>query len=180
MCELATHPMPRLLPELVAARYYTERMSIEATLAITSANSSATEQLAEKIGHNLRGGETIELVSDLGGGKTTFVRGLARGMGSTDNVASPTFTLSRQYRAGSLNLHHYDFYRLAEPGVVAHELAEVVGQSDSVIVVEWADIVRGVLPTKRLRITFKTLGEHERHLEINCPEELRYLTAGIA
>ena len=57
-----------------------------------SKSASDTEAYAEQIGNNLKGGEIIELISDLGGGKTTFVRGLARGMGSTDAVSSPSFT----------------------------------------------------------------------------------------
>lgn len=128
----------------------------------------------------MRGGETIELVGDLGGGKTTFVRGLARGVGSTDNVASPTFTLSREYHSDKFTLYHFDFYRLSEPGIVAEELTEVLGQNDSIVAVEWADIVWGVLPEKRLKIMFKTIGEDNRELEITCPKELRYLVEGIA
>jgi len=82
------------------------------TLRITSESPEATEQLAEAIGRRLTGGEVIELVSDLGGGKTTFVRGLARGLGSADVVSSPTFTVSKVYKADKLELHHFDFYRL--------------------------------------------------------------------
>lgn len=100
-------------------------------------------------------------------------------MGSRDKVASPTFTLSREYHADKLSLYHFDFYRLVEPGVVADELAEVIGQNDSVVVVEWADIVHGVLPLGRLRIVFKTRGENERTLELSCPEKLKYLTEGL-
>ncbi len=75
-------------------------MSSTKTKPFITKNPAQTEAVGEKIGANLRGGETIELVSDVGGGKTTFVHGLARGFGSTDIVASPTFTISRQYGAG--------------------------------------------------------------------------------
>ena len=66
-------------------------------LKLSSNNAEQTELIAVAIGKRLRGGEMIELVSDLGGGKTTFTRGLARGAGSSDVVSSPTFTISKVY-----------------------------------------------------------------------------------
>lgn len=83
-------------------------MSTAATWQTESTSSDATEKLAEQLGKNLRGGEVIELVSDLGGGKTTFVRGLARGAGSSNHVASPTFTISRVYKVKAPELTHSD------------------------------------------------------------------------
>jgi tRNA threonylcarbamoyladenosine biosynthesis protein TsaE len=129
-----------------------------------SMSSEQTEQLAESLGKRLRGGEVIELVSDLGGGKTTFVRGLARGIGSKDKVSSPSFTLSNQYQASSLILHHFDFYRLNEPGIMKDELAEVIADPEAVTVVEWADIVEDVLSHDKLTVNIKTTGEETREL----------------
>ena len=146
---------------------------ISTTIRTTSA--AATEQLGEEIGKRLRGGETIELVSDLGGGKTTFVRGLARGFGSTDRVSSPTFTISREYKAGDRTLFHFDFYRLHEAGIVANELAEAAYDSKASVVVEWGDIVADVLPAERLTITIRAVGDTERELTLACPKQLRYL-----
>ena len=123
----------------------------------------------------LRGGEVIELVSDLGGGKTTLVRGLARGAGSQDKVASPSFTISKVYKTDKLEIHHFDFYRLSEPGVVADELAEVVGDPKIVVVVEWADAVRHVLPDKRLSIKIEQTAEGDRTFKFNCHPDLTYL-----
>lgn len=117
----------------------------------------------------------IELVSDLGGGKTTFVRSLVKGMGSTDKVASPTFTISREYSAGDLTLYHFDFYRLHEPGVVANELAEVIDDPQAVVAVEWADIVEDVLPLERLTIRITATGENTREFNFAYPEKLAYL-----
>jgi tRNA threonylcarbamoyladenosine biosynthesis protein TsaE len=122
----------------------------------TSSTSFAdTERLGELLGSCLKGGEVIELRSDLGGGKTTFVRGLVRGTGSHDNVASPTFTLNRVYHAEEFTIYHYDFYRLDDPGVLADQLAESVNDSKAVTVVEWAGIVKNVLPENRLSIDLK-------------------------
>lgn len=150
-------------------------MSTDLTWQTVSTSLDDTVQLAETLGSRLRGGETIELVSDLGGGKTTFVRGLAKGMGSNDKVASPSFTLSREYRAGDKTLYHFDFYRLADPGIMANELAELTDDPQAVVVVEWADIVQDVLPERRLRIVITTTGETERRLTYGYPAELAYL-----
>jgi tRNA threonylcarbamoyladenosine biosynthesis protein TsaE len=138
-----------------------------------------TEALAQRLGAALRGGEVIELVSDLGGGKTTFTRGLVRGLGSSDKVASPTFTISRVYDAGKLHVHHFDFYRLPEPGIIADELAEVAGDPSTVVVVEWADAVQHVLPEARLTITISHTPDGDRNLSFSAPDSLRYLVEAV-
>jgi tRNA threonylcarbamoyladenosine biosynthesis protein TsaE len=132
-------------------------------------------RVAERLGRNLRGGEVIELVSDLGGGKTTFVRGLAKGLGSKENVHSPSFTLANQYKSGELTLFHFDFYRLSEPGIMRQELAEVIEDPKSIVTVEWAEIVQDVLPENRLTITLQVTGENSRKLEFNFPESYKNL-----
>ena len=145
----------------------------------SSTSSGATEKLGELLGYNLRGGEVIELISDLGGGKTTFVRGLARGFGSKDKTASPSFTIGKVYKAGSKEMHHFDFYRLSEAGVVEDELAEILGDQHIVTVVEWANIIRGVLPKDRLSISFRTIGEDTRQITFKLPSSLDYLMKGL-
>lgn len=144
-----------------------------------STGPSDTEMLGEKLGQKLKGGETIELVSDLGGGKTTFVRGLARGMGSLDEVASPTFTIRREYRAGKLTLYHFDFYRLSEPGGAAYDLKEVIKKPKNVVVVEWGDVVKNVLPAKKLTINIKAVDQNSRKFKFNAPKTLSYLLEDI-
>lgn len=127
------------------------------------------------LGSQLKGGEVIELRSDLGGGKTTFVRGLVRGAGSPDQVASPTFTLNRIYHAKKLSIYHYDFYRLNDPGILADQLGESINDNKIVTVVEWADIVRNVLPNQRLTIEFQltAASPDERQITISYPESER-------
>lgn len=137
--------------------------------------------MAERIGRRLKGGEVIDLASDLGGGKTTFVRGLARGASSSDVVGSPTFTLSKVYKAARLTIHHFDFYRLQAAGIMRDELAELIGDPSSVVVVEWSDIMQDVLPERRLTITIDRTAEaeHARLITVDCSEELAYLIEGI-
>lgn len=143
----------------------------------TTNSAEATELLGEHIGARLRGGETIELVSDLGGGKTTFVRGLARGLGSADRVASPTFTISRAYKAAGRTLLHFDFYRLSEAGIMADELAESLADPNAVVVVEWGDIVADVLPVERITLNITATGEDQRAIMITYPNTLSYVIA---
>jgi tRNA threonylcarbamoyladenosine biosynthesis protein TsaE len=123
----------------------------------------------------MRGGEVIELLSDLGGGKTAFVRGLAKGMGSKDMVHSPSFTLANQYRAGGLTLYHFDFYRLKDPGIMRDELAEVLADPKAAVVIEWANIVEDVLPVERLTVQIRVKSETGREFSFECPDNLQYL-----
>lgn len=146
---------------------------------IITKSTKETEALAARMAQNLRGGELIELVSDLGGGKTTFTRGLAAGLGSKDQVGSPTFTISREYHGGRLTVHHFDFYRLAEPGIIADELAEIAEDKQAVVVVEWPAIVQHVLPEKRLTLTLHALTESSRRLEVQFPASLSYVTENV-
>lgn len=150
-------------------------MSIAKTWQTDSTNLENTEKIAEKVGRKLKGGEIVELVSDLGGGKTAFVRGLARGAGSQDHVASPTFTISREYRAGELTLHHFDFYRLSEPGLMTAELAELMNDPKTVVAVEWSGIVQHILPKERIVVAITLKGDTSRHISITYPEKLEYL-----
>jgi tRNA threonylcarbamoyladenosine biosynthesis protein TsaE len=133
----------------------------------SSTSSEDTEALGELLGSRLKGGEVIELRSDLGGGKTTFVRGLVKGAGSADRVSSPTFTLSRIYKTPKFEIYHFDFYRLDDAGILSDQLAEAI-QDQNVTVVEWGDIVDEVLPKERLSIDFKptAAGSDERRVTI--------------
>src|SRR4051812_18557733 len=101
-------------------------MSTDMIWQTSSTSFADTERLGELLGSRLDGSEVIELRSDLGGGKTTFVRGLIRGTGSKDHVVSPTFTLSRIYQTKDFQIHHFDFYRLNDPGILADQLAESI------------------------------------------------------
>lgn len=131
------------------------------------------------MGKALKGGEVIELVSDLGGGKTTFVRGLADGTGSKDKVGSPTFTISKVYDAPNFAIHHFDFYRLPDPGLIANELEEVQGDPKVVTVIEWAEVVKHILPTERLHIEIKQLPNGDRELTFRASKSLDYLVEAV-
>ena len=123
--------------------------------------------LGERIGARLAGGETIELVGDIGAGKTMLTKGLARGMGIAEEVQSPTFTLSRVYDApNGRRLAHYDFYRLNDAGIMQAELTEAVQDAQTVAVIEWAAVVGDVLPDDTLRIAIRVQADDTRRLEL--------------
>jgi tRNA threonylcarbamoyladenosine biosynthesis protein TsaE len=154
-------------------------MSTEQTWQIATSNLEATLQLGAKIGSRLRGGEIIELLSDIGGGKTTFTRGIVTGAGSVDAVRSPSFTIRNEYRADALTMHHFDFYRLDDPGIMAVELMEVLEDPQAVIIIEWAEIVASVLPENHIRISITTTSDTTREFTISCPKKYNYLTENL-
>lgn len=126
-----------------------------------------------RVGQLLSGGETIELVGDVGAGKTTFVKGLGVGLGIDEDIQSPSFTISRVYEGrDSLVLAHYDFYRLGEAGILSEDVQESMGDARTVTVIEWADIIEGVLPKGRLTLTFTSTSETTRELVVSAPDSL--------
>ena len=91
-------------------------------------------------------------------------------------MGSPTFTVSRVYSASnSLSIHHFDFYRLADPGIVSLELQEILHDNSAIIVIEWGEMIESVLPQKKLIVTFVRTGENTRQLTISYPKELSYV-----
>jgi tRNA threonylcarbamoyladenosine biosynthesis protein TsaE len=145
------------------------------TTTKTTKSAQATMDLASEIGARLKGGELIELVSDLGGGKTTLTKGLAKGAGYSGNVTSPTFTLQNEYAAAKFTIHHLDFYRLSDPGIMRQMLAEIMQDKSAVVVIEWAGIINDTLPRQRLRVEIKASQDDEREITISYPEGYNYL-----
>ena len=109
----------------------------------------------------------IELVGDVGVGKTTFVRGLAKGLDIKEPVTSPSFTISKSYACpDGRTLMHYDFYRLNEPGLMLDELKESLKNENNIIVIEWSDSIKELLPKKHIIINIKYNDDGSRELEV--------------
>lgn len=133
--------------------------------------------LGRQLGEQFRGGEVVELIGDVGAGKTTLAKGLAAGLGVDEDVQSPSFTISRTYKArDNLTLEHYDFYRLNEAGVMAYELSESIADPKTVVLVEWAETVASVLPSERIviRISYHP-GDDGRSVEVSIPNTYAYV-----
>jgi tRNA threonylcarbamoyladenosine biosynthesis protein TsaE len=129
---------------------------------VSTSSAEETEVEGERLGRELKKGDLLLLVGPLGAGKTTFVRGLARGAGSHGQVASPTFVLERIY-PGRVQLAHVDLYRVkASPELSDLGLDELLDQG--AVVVEWGDRLEA--PGARV-ITFEPLGGDQRRIRID-------------
>jgi len=130
--------------------------------------NSTDEMIAfgEEIGRQISEGMVLDLVGAVGAGKTTFTKGLAKGLGISETVQSPTFTISRVYEGEKLTLSHYDFYRLNDYGIMEMELAENLNNPKNVTVVEWAGDLAEILPKKHLKLVFESLNENQRKVKV--------------
>ena len=98
----------------------------------------------------------IKLLGDVGAGKTTFVRGLAEGLGIKEPITSPSFTISKSYAIPSnKTLIHYDFYRLPDPGLMAEDLEENINNPNNIVIREWENSVSDLLPKDHITIKIK-------------------------
>jgi len=158
------------------------------TLDIISHSSAQTQRLGMRLGELVRGGELLLLEGSLGTGKTTFTQGLARGIGITEVVSSPTFTLLKEYpgqpgptaqreqaqatlqhrqqerhQVGPA-LYHFDLYRLDDPEEILDLGFEDYFFGNGVCVVEWADKAELLWPAEHLRLRMKIMSETKRGL----------------
>lgn len=142
-------------------------------MRIAIQSEQAMQQFGEKLSTLLTGGMTLELIGDVGAGKTTLTRSIARGLGITDTIHSPTFTISNRYETpAGLLLAHYDFYRLIDAGIMKDELAEVLDDERTITIIEWGDIVEEILPDNRLSIRISSDSETSRQLDLAAHNQL--------
>lgn len=132
-----------------------------------SESPAQTQAFAERLGRAVARGTCIAFFGGLGAGKTTFTRGLARGMGLPDIVCSPTFALVNEYHgAGCCSLYHFDMYRVTSP-----EALETTGfwdypLADAVFVIEWAENIVEALPQERVEIRIEGMGDAPRTITL--------------
>ena len=121
---------------------------------------AARSRTASTVGETARSGPAkatiIELIGDVGVGKTTFTRGLAKGLGIKEPITSPSFTISKTYALpNGGNLIHYDFYRLDDPGIMSEDLKENLKDNKNIIVIEWGESVSNLLPNNTIVLLFE-------------------------
>ncbi|ALS75058.1 tRNA threonylcarbamoyladenosine biosynthesis protein TsaE [Planococcus rifietoensis] len=140
------------------------------SFTITVQSPEQTEKLAIRLALLLQPQDLLTLEGDLGAGKTTFTKGLAKGLGIERTVNSPTFTILKQYE-GRLNLNHFDVYRLenSDEDIGFDELFA----EEAVSVIEWAQFIEDYLPVERLDIVIRRLSEEGREVEFQ-PHGVRY------
>lgn len=130
-------------------------------------SETETLLLGESLSRELKKGDTVLLGGGLGAGKTTFTKGLARGLGITDEIVSPTFTLMIEY-GGDFKLRHMDCYRL-KSGEEAEfaGLMEYIGAADGISVIEWYENIRDILPADNVKkVSINVLENDKREIEI--------------
>ena len=133
-------------------------------MTIVTHSPEETAAFAAEIAEKLNGGETLVLRGGLGAGKTTFTKGLAKALGISRNVVSPTFTLVREYEEGRLKLYHFDLYRIEDEGELEELGLDEYFRDDSVVVIEWNRISR--LLGKVTEIVFTVNPDDSRTIEV--------------
>lgn len=131
-------------------------------------NINETLNLGELLSKHLYPGACVTLEGDLGAGKTTFTKGIAKGLGITDVVNSPTFTIMKNYE-GDLQLNHLDAYRLGNIGL-DYDLEEYI-YGDGVAVVEWAQHIKDSIPRDALNIIITRVDDDVRSFEIETTND---------
>lgn len=141
--------------------------------------------LGRLFAENLTLPAVFELIGDVGTGKTTFTRGLAEGLGVSEAVTSPSFTISKRYGFRRENdgatgeLIHYDFYRLDDVGLMREELAEALAMLNGVIVVEWGGGVTELLPESKIYLQISLEEDGGRSVKISSHSEVVELVENL-
>ena len=135
----------------------------------TSHSEKETEDFAFNLSRNINWGTVLTLNGDLGAGKTVFSRGFARGLGITEAVSSPTYTIVQEYSLpGGKRLYHLDLYRISSPEAgLAFGVDDFVNDPNAIALVEWPDRVGSVIPDDAVKITIRHLNSSEREISVD-------------
>ena len=136
-----------------------------------SRSAEETQALGERLGSRLGRGDVVACVGALGAGKTCFLQGLARGLGVTADVTSPTFVLVNQY-TGRVPVFHVDAYRTGSLTELVDLGLEEMLHGEGVTIVEWADKLLPLLPPRTVTVTITGLGDEAREIELAGPAEV--------
>ncbi len=140
-------------------------------LSKTTKSASETEKIARDLAGALKSGDIVALYGPVGSGKTCFVRGLASGLGCSQKVRSPSFSLVNEY-SGPLPLYHIDFYRLEKEAEIIDLGWTDYLDSDGVLAIEWAERVRNMLPSMRFDVYLDFSGPEMRRVEIMADDNI--------
>lgn len=135
-------------------------------------SAEETEALGERLAQTLTGGEVVAYFGELGAGKTAFTRGLARGLGFTGTVTSPTFALINEYIGGRLPLYHFDMYRISGWEDLYSTGFFEYAEQGGVIAAEWSENIENALPAGTVTVSFEQTGENERVINIDGARDL--------
>lgn len=139
-----------------------------ADTTITTWSPEETEAAGEQLGRSLKPSDVVALTGELGAGKTCFVQGLVRGLGVGAPATSPTFVLINEYR-GRLPVHHVDAFRTASLNELMDQGLPELFEEDGVTVVEWADKLAPLLPSRTIHVNIAGVGDEPRQITIRAP-----------
>lgn len=126
------------------------------------------KELGSRLARSLTPPIQIELIGDVGVGKTTFTKGIALGLGIKSEVTSPSFTINRIYDADDgARLSHYDFYRLDNPGIIKNELDESSNDNNTFVVIEWAQSIEDSLDKDRIKVEISYCDDGSREVKLS-------------
>ncbi len=131
---------------------------------IITKNAEETKKLGMGIADKFQGGEIICLEGDLGAGKTTFSQGLLQGLGAEGPYTSPTFVVMKEYKTKSRNIYHIDAYRINKEDVLELGWEELVADKSNVIILEWPEKIKKIIPENSLWIKFRHLDKNKREI----------------
>ncbi|MBQ7208014.1 MAG: tRNA (adenosine(37)-N6)-threonylcarbamoyltransferase complex ATPase subunit type 1 TsaE [Lentisphaeria bacterium] len=143
-------------------------MCTDKETVFVSRSESETEEAGFRLARSLSSGSTVLLRGDLGAGKTVFSRGFARGLGITEPVSSPTYTIVQEYeRPGGGRLYHLDLYRISGvEAALAFGADEFFADPAAIALVEWPERIEGLLPPGAVNVRLEHLSESERRISI--------------
>lgn len=124
-------------------------------MIIETRNAEETYQLGLRIGKQAKQGDVFTLIGDLGVGKTVFTQGMAEGLGITEPISSPTFTIVQVYDEGRLPFYHFDVYRIGDSSEMDEIGFEDYVYGEGVSLIEWANLIGDILPEKRTEIVIE-------------------------
>lgn len=130
-------------------------------------NEADTEKFGLELANELEPGDIVALIGDLGTGKTTLTKYIAKGLGVKENIDSPTFNIVKEYRSGRLPLFHFDVYRLSDGDELLDTAANEYFYENGVSIVEWADIVADVIP-ESAKVIMIDYGENQGERIYKC------------
>ena len=128
---------------------------MEQTKVIESYSAQETTELGKKLGQQAKPGELYTLVGDLGVGKTVLTQGIAEGLGITEAICSPTFTIVQVYEEGRMPFYHFDVYRIGDIEEMDEIGYEDYFYGEGLTMIEWANLIEEILPAKRKEITIE-------------------------
>ena len=134
-----------------------------------------TQKLGEMLANELKGGEIICLSGDLGAGKTTFAQGLLKGLKIKGPYTSPTFVILKNYKLQTANcklqnVYHIDAYRINANDILDLGWKEIVKDKNNIVIIEWAERVKKIIPKNAVWIKFKWIDENEREIKFSKPK----------